>query len=54
MAIKKIINIYIFKEMVPHFTTSLVVFTFLVLAGKILKLTEWMVNHGTQLEHERG
>jgi lipopolysaccharide export system permease protein len=51
MPMKKIINIYIFKEMVPHFTTSLVVFTFLVLAGRILKLTEWMVNHGTQLEH---
>jgi lipopolysaccharide export system permease protein len=50
MAIKKIINVYIFKEMVPHFTTSLVVFTFLVLAGRILKLTEWMVNHGTRLE----
>jgi lipopolysaccharide export system permease protein len=51
MAVKKIINVYIFKEMVPHFTTSLIVFTFLVLAGKILKLTEWMVNHGTQLGH---
>ena len=50
VAINKIINVYIFKEMVPHFTTSLIVFTFLVLAGRILKLTEWMVNHGTQLE----
>lgn len=43
---KKIINIYILKEMIPNFTTSLIVFTFLVLAGRILKLTEWMVNHG--------
>jgi lipopolysaccharide export system permease protein len=51
MAIKRIINVYIFKEMVPHFTASLIVFTFLVLAGKILKLTEWMVNHGTGLVH---
>jgi len=51
MGIKKIINVYIFKEMVPPFTTSLIVFTFLVLAGKILRLTEWMVNHGTHLEH---
>jgi lipopolysaccharide export system permease protein len=48
---KKIINVYIFKEMIPHFSASLVVFTFLVLAGRILKLTEWMVNHGTRLEH---
>jgi len=45
---KKIINIYIFREMIPNFTTSLIVFTFLVLAGRILKLTEWMVNHGTR------
>ncbi len=43
---KKIIDIYIFKEIIPNFTTSLIVFTFLVLAGRILKLTEWMVNHG--------
>ena len=47
---KKIINLYVFKEMIPHFTTSLIVFTFLLLAGKILKLTEWMVNHGTRPE----
>ena len=46
---KKIINIYIFKEMVPTFTTGLILFTFLVLAGRILKLTEWMMNHGTEL-----
>jgi lipopolysaccharide export system permease protein len=46
---KKIINIYIFKEMIPNFTTSLVVFTFLILAGRILKLTEWMVNHAVGL-----
>ncbi len=37
---KKIIDIYIFKEMIPNFVTSLVVFTFLVLAGRILRLTE--------------
>jgi len=46
---KRIINIYIFREMIPNFTTSLIVFTFLVLAGRILKLTEWMVNHGTDI-----
>ncbi|UCF73836.1 MAG: hypothetical protein JSW35_05170 [Deltaproteobacteria bacterium] len=46
---KKIIHIYIFKEMIPNFTTSLIVFTFLILAGRILKLTEWMVNHGIDL-----
>lgn len=43
---KKIINTYILKEMIPNFVTSLIVFTFVVLAGKILQLTEWMVNHG--------
>lgn len=46
---KKIINIYIFKEMIPNFTTSLIVFTFIVLSGRILQLTEWMVNHGIRL-----
>ena len=46
---KKIINMYIFREMLPNFTTSLIVFTFLVLAGRVLKLTEWMVNHAVAL-----
>ena len=46
---KRIIDIYIFKEMIPNFVTSLIVFTFLVLAGRILQLTEWMVNHGISL-----
>jgi len=46
---KKIIDIYIFKEMIPSFATSLIVFTFLVLVGRILKLIEWMVNHGIRL-----
>ncbi len=44
---KKIIHIYIFKEMIPTFITGLIVFTFIVLGGRVLKLTEWMVNHGT-------
>ena len=46
---KKILDVYVFKEMIPNFTTSLVVFTFLILAGRILRLTEWMVNHGVSL-----
>jgi len=46
---KKIINIYIFKEMVPTFITGLILFTFIVLGGRVLKLTEWMVNHGTDI-----
>ena len=46
---KRIIHIYIFKEIIPNFRTALIVFTFLVLAGRILKLTEWMVNHGIRL-----
>ena len=46
---RKIIHIYILKEMLPNFLTSLVVFTFIVLAGRILQLTEWMVNHGVSL-----
>jgi lipopolysaccharide export system permease protein len=46
---KRIINAYIFKEIIPNFMTSLIVFTFLMLAGRILRLTEWMVNHGTDI-----
>ncbi|UCH06662.1 MAG: LPS export ABC transporter permease LptF [Deltaproteobacteria bacterium] len=46
---KKILDVYVFKEMIPNFTTSLVVFTFLILAGRTLRLTEWMVNHGVSL-----
>lgn len=46
---KKIIDIYIFKEMAPTFITSLILFTFIVLAGRILRLTEWMVNYGIDL-----
>ncbi len=41
----KIINIYILREIIPHFVTSLIVFTFLMLTSRILKLTEWIVNH---------
>jgi lipopolysaccharide export system permease protein len=47
--VKRIIHIYIFKEIIPNFRTTLIVFTFLVLAGRILRLTEWMVNHGIRL-----
>ena len=46
---KKTLYIYILKEMIPNFATSLLVFTFLVLAGRILRLTEWMINHGVHL-----
>jgi len=46
---RKIINFYIFNEIWPNFATSLLVFSFIVLAGRILKLTEWMINHGTHL-----
>jgi len=46
---KKIIHVYILKEIIPNFGTTLVVFSFLMLAGRILRLTEWMVNHGISL-----
>lgn len=46
---RKILNLYIFNEMVPNFATSLLVFSFIVLAGRILRLTEWMINHGIHL-----
>lgn len=46
---RRIINLYIFNEIWPNFAASLLVFSFIVLAGRILRLIEWMINHGTSL-----
>jgi lipopolysaccharide export system permease protein len=40
---------YILSEIWPVFTASLVVFIFIVLAGTMLNLSEWIVNHGLPL-----
>jgi lipopolysaccharide export system permease protein len=40
---------YIFHEIWPVFLASLTVFIFIVLAGTMLNLSEWIVNHGVPL-----
>ncbi|MBU2497270.1 MAG: LPS export ABC transporter permease LptF [Proteobacteria bacterium] len=37
---------YIFNEIWPTFFASLLVFIFIVLAARILNITEWVINHG--------
>ena len=37
---------YIFNEIWPAFLASLAVFIFIVLAGKMLQLMEWIINYG--------
>jgi lipopolysaccharide export system permease protein len=43
---KTTINKYILREIWPVFLASLIVFIFIVLAGTMLNLSEWIVNHG--------
>jgi lipopolysaccharide export system permease protein len=43
---RKTLSIYILKEIVPTFITSLFVLTFVLLIDKILKLTELVINKG--------
>ena len=40
---------YIFNEIWPTFFASLLVFIFIVLAARILNITEWVINHGVHL-----
>ena len=37
---------YIFQEIWPPLVASLVVFVFIVLAARIINISEWVVNHG--------
>jgi len=43
---KKTLHIYILKEIIPTFITSLFVLTFVLMMDKILKLTEMVLNKG--------
>jgi len=49
MRIDSIINRYIFREMMPPFFISLVLFAFLFLSAKILDVTDLVVNHGVNV-----
>ena len=42
----RILQRYIFKEMIPPFVISMLVFTFILLAGKIMRLVEMVVDWG--------
>jgi len=37
---------YIFHEIWPSFLAILLIFTFIVIAGRMLNISEWIVNHG--------
>lgn len=40
---------YIFNEIWPTFLTSLLVFMFIMLAARMLNISEWIINHGVPL-----
>ena len=42
----KTLNKYIFNEIWPTFLTSLLVFVFIVLAARMVTISEWVINHG--------
>jgi lipopolysaccharide export system permease protein len=45
---------YIIIEILPPFVASLVVFVFIVLAARIINISEWVVNHGVRLSQMVG
>jgi lipopolysaccharide export system permease protein len=49
MKINSIVNKYIFKEMIPPFSISIVFFTFIFLMAKILLITNLVVNYNISL-----
>jgi lipopolysaccharide export system permease protein len=52
--LKTTIYKYILKEIWPSLVASLVVFVFIVLAARIINISEWVVNHGVQLSQMVG
>ena len=48
---KRTLYLYFLKEIVPAFLIGLVGFTFILLTGRILQLTELFVNKGVPLVH---
>ena len=46
---KRTISLYLIKEIVPAFLIGLTGFTFILLTGRILQLTELFVNKGVPL-----
>ena len=43
---KRTLHKYIFNEIWPSFLAILLIFTFIVVAGRTLNISEWIVNHG--------
>lgn len=43
---KHILQKYIFNEVWPSFVAILLIFTFIVITGRMLNISEWIVNHG--------
>lgn len=53
-ALKTVLYRYILREIWPPLLASLVVFVFIVLAARILNISEWIVNHGVPLSQVAG
>lgn len=49
MKINTIINRYIFKEMLPPFILCLLVFSFIFLMARMIKITNWIVNYDVSI-----
>lgn len=49
MKINSIINRYIFKEMLPPFSLSVLVFSFIFLMARMIKITHWIVNYDVSI-----
>jgi len=49
MKVNSTVNRYIFGEMIPPFVISLILFTFIFLMARILRITDLIVNYGVSL-----
>jgi lipopolysaccharide export system permease protein len=49
MKVNSTVNRYVFGEMIPPFVISLILFTFIFLMARILRITDLIVNYGVSL-----
>ncbi len=49
MKFNSIINRYIFKELLPPFSLSVLVFSFIFLMARMIKITHWIVNYDVSI-----
>ena len=49
MKVNSTVNRYVFREMIPPFVVSLILFTFIFLMARILRIADLIVNYGVSL-----